>query len=53
MNLPMTANYRRRMRQMWRLAGWPIQDLIEVELLAAVLLERVRDAAAELYLNTP
>ena len=30
---------------MWRSAGWPFQDLIEVELLAAGLLERVRDGA--------
>ena len=28
---------------MWRSAGWPFQDLIEVELLAAGLLERHRD----------
>jgi hypothetical protein len=28
---------------MWRSAGWPYQDLVEVELLAAGLLERVRD----------
>ncbi len=30
---------------MWRSAGWPFQDLIEVELLAAGLLERLRDGA--------
>jgi hypothetical protein len=29
---------------MWRSAGWPFQDLIEVELLASGLLERIRDA---------
>ena len=45
MDLPLTANHRRRLRQMWRSAGWPFQDLIEVELLAAGLLERVRDGA--------
>ena len=44
-DLPLTANHRRRLRQMWRSAGWPFQDLIEVELLAAGLLERVRDGA--------
>lgn len=43
--LPLTASHRRRLRQMWRSAGWPFQDLIEVELLAAGLLERVRDSA--------
>ena len=43
LDLPLTANHRRRLRQMWRSAGWPFQDLIEVELLAAGLLERIRD----------
>ncbi len=38
-----TATHRRRLREVWRSAGWPFQDLIEVELLAAGLLERVRD----------
>lgn len=32
----------RRLREVWRSAGWPCQDLIEAELLAAGLLERVR-----------
>lgn len=35
--------HRRRLREIWRSAGWPCQDLIEVELLAAGLLERERD----------
>jgi hypothetical protein len=35
----------RRLRTIWRSAGWPCQDLIEVELLAAGLLERLGDAA--------
>lgn len=35
----------RRLRQMWRSAGWPCQDLVEAELLAGGLLERVRDTA--------
>ena len=34
--------HRRRLREVWRSAGWPCQDLIEVELLAAGLLERQR-----------
>jgi hypothetical protein len=34
--------HRRRLREVWRSAGWPCQDLVEVELLAAGLLERVR-----------
>jgi hypothetical protein len=41
--LPLTTHHRRRLRQMWRSAGWPFLDVIEAELLAAGLLERVRD----------
>jgi len=37
------APHRRRLREIWRSAGWPCQDLIEVELLAAGLLQRQRD----------
>ncbi len=36
--------HRRRLREVWRSAGWPCQDMVEVELLAAGWLERVRDA---------
>jgi hypothetical protein len=39
------AAHRRRLRQLWRSAGWPCQDGIELELLAAGLLERRRDDA--------
>jgi hypothetical protein len=39
------AAHHRRLRDVWRSAGWPSQDMVEVELLAAGLLERVRDAA--------
>jgi len=38
----LTAAHSRRLREIWRSAGWPCQDLIEVELLAAGLLDRVR-----------
>ena len=34
--------HRRRLRAVWRSAGWPCHDMVEVELLAAGLLERVR-----------
>lgn len=34
----------RRLRELYRSAGWPYQDLIEIELLAAGLLERFADA---------
>jgi hypothetical protein len=34
--------HRRRLRAIWRSSGWPCQDMVEVELLAAGWLERVR-----------
>ena len=37
--------HRRRLREVWRSAGWPFQDLVEVELLAAGLIARVQDTA--------
>lgn len=37
-----TPLHRRRLREVYRSAGWPCQDLLEVELLALGLLERVR-----------
>jgi hypothetical protein len=37
--------WRRRLREVWRSAGWPWQDELEAELLAAGLLERLGDAA--------
>ena len=38
--LPRT--HARRLRDVYRSAGWPLQDAIEVDLLAAALIERVR-----------
>ena len=38
------APHRRRLREVWRSAGWPCRDTVEVELLAAGLLERRLDA---------
>lgn len=40
----LAAIHRRRLRDIYRSAGWPCQDGIEVELLAAGLVERLRDA---------
>ena len=40
--IPFTRHHARRLREMYRSAGWPCCDGIEVELLAAGLLERVR-----------
>jgi hypothetical protein len=35
----------RRLREIYRSAGWPCQDLLEIELLAAGMLDRVHSAA--------
>jgi hypothetical protein len=37
------ALHRRRLRDVYRSAGWPCRDAVEIELLAAGLLERERD----------
>ena len=39
----LSAAHRRRLREVWRSAGWPCQDMLEVELLHAGLLQRLRD----------
>ena len=39
----LTELHRRRLRAIWRSAGWPSQDLVEVELLAAGWVERLCD----------
>ena len=41
---PITALHRRRLRDVYRSAGWPCLDALEIELLVAGLLERVRSA---------
>src|ERR1700754_532873 len=38
----LTGVHHRRLREVYRSAGWPCQDPLEVELLAAGLIERVR-----------
>ena len=40
---PLTTLHRRRLREIWRSAGWPCQDMVEIELLAAGLVVRLRD----------
>jgi len=42
---PLPVTHRRRLRELWRSAGWPCRDAVEVDLLAAGLLERRFDAA--------
>lgn len=37
----LTRHHTRRLREAYRSAGWPVQDILEVELLAAGLLERI------------
>jgi hypothetical protein len=39
---PLRKAHARRLREIWRSAGWPCQDALEIELLAAGLLDRVR-----------
>jgi hypothetical protein len=41
----LSAAHRRRLREIWRSAGWPCQDMLEVELLDHGLLQRLRDGA--------
>ena len=43
-SVPIGRHHARRLREVYRSAGWPCSDAIEVELLAAGLLERVRSA---------
>lgn len=42
--LALTRAHGRRLRDIYRSAGWPCQDALEIDLLAAGLLERVRGA---------
>jgi hypothetical protein len=40
----LSAAHRPRLMKIWRSAGWPCQDMLEVELLPEVRLQRLRDA---------
>ena len=42
---PLGRAHARRLREVYRSAGWPCQDLLEIELLAAGLLERIAGPA--------
>jgi len=42
---PLGRPHTRRLREVYRSAGWPCQDLLEIELLAAGLLERMAGPA--------
>jgi hypothetical protein len=43
--------HRRRLREIWRSAGWPCQDVIEAELISAGLLERRHDEQQRMTLR--
>lgn len=40
MQIPLTRRHHQRLREVYRSAGWPCHDMLEVELLAAGMLER-------------
>lgn len=42
---PLARAHARRLREVYRSAGWPCQDVIEIELLAAGMLQRVASPA--------
>ena len=42
-SIPLKKVHARRLREMYRSAGWPCLDVVEIELLAAGLLERLSD----------
>lgn len=44
-DIVITPLHRRRLREVYRSAGWPCLDAVEIELLAAGLLERLRGTA--------
>ena len=51
MDLKIAAVHRRRLREVWRSAGWPCQDVVEAELIAAGLLARRFDAQQRVTLQ--
>ena len=44
MAVELRVTHHRRLRQIWRSAGWPCRDMLEAELLAAGMLQRLYDA---------
>lgn len=43
--IPLGRTHARRLREIYRSAGWPCQDMVEIELLAGGMLERVAGPA--------
>jgi hypothetical protein len=48
---PLSLAQRRRLRQLWRSAGWPCHDTLEVELLAAGFISQAWDEQGRLNLR--
>ena len=48
---PATPAHRRRLRELWQSAGWPRQDMIELDLQAAGLIEPQQDPAGRVTLR--
>ncbi|MBI5276630.1 MAG: hypothetical protein HY854_09240 [Burkholderiales bacterium] len=48
---PLGKPHARRLREIYRSAGWPCQDALEIDLLAAGMLERVHSAAGHVTLR--
>ena len=42
---PLAKPHARRLREIWRSAGWPCHDAVEIELIASGLLDRVHSSA--------
>jgi hypothetical protein len=51
MHIELSTAHRRRLREVWRSAGWPFQDVLEAELLAGGWLERRWDQAQRVTLH--
>jgi hypothetical protein len=43
--VPLAKTHARRLREVWRSAGWPCHDAVEIELIASGLLDRVHSPA--------
>lgn len=48
---PLPRTHTRRLREIYRSAGWPCQDTVEIELLAAGLVQRVATASGHVSLQ--
>ncbi len=51
--VPLKNIHARRLREMYRSVGWPCLDVIEIELLASGLLERLTDPTGHELMRVP